>query len=72
MLFAFVFSYIVPLASVAFFYTSIVRAVLFNKAALKRAEIKMMQEATQRRKSLCPPTEAELTSQFQSNDDVSI
>jgi len=52
MLFAFVFSYILPLAMVAFYYTSIVRAVFFNQAALQRAELKMMQDQNRRRDSI--------------------
>ena len=70
MLFAFVFSYILPLILVGYFYSSIVQAVFFNQAALKRAEIKMMQESaeTQRRKSACPPPPETLNT---SMDDVS-
>ena len=66
MLFAFVFSYILPLTMIAFYYTSIVRAVFFNQAALKRAELKMTQDIN-RRDSLPgdippPPTQEEIVS----------
>ena len=67
MLFAFVFSYILPLAMVAFYYTSIVRAVFFNQAALQRAELKMMQDQNRRRDSIPgdipnPPTPEKIVS----------
>ena len=70
MLFAFVFSYILPLILVGYFYTSIVQAVFFNEAALKRAEIKMLQESAEvhRRKSHCPPPPENLNT---STEDVS-
>ena len=41
-LFAFVFSYVVPLSFVLFFYKKIIISVFFTEAAFKRAQTKLM------------------------------